>query len=139
VLTIDFLYEDLLRVLSQIEDFYFISSEARKKPEDLTARVDGVAVLAPVARIILPLVFIFLSLRIFFLSKADSEKDPSDVIVYFCCWIFSDLDRLTLHLPLLLVNNSSLYHFCYISLLLSIILSLPVQNYPPWKGKGQIE
>jgi hypothetical protein len=59
VLTNDFLYEDLLRVLSQIEYFYFISSEARKEPEDLTASVDGVAVLAPVARVILPLVFHF--------------------------------------------------------------------------------
>jgi hypothetical protein len=43
VITNDFLYEVLLRVLLQIEFFYFISSEARKEPEDLYARVGGAA------------------------------------------------------------------------------------------------
>jgi hypothetical protein len=44
--------EVLFRVLSQLELFYFILSEARKEPEDLPASVGGVAVL-------LPLVFIY--------------------------------------------------------------------------------
>jgi hypothetical protein len=58
VLTNDFLGKVLLRVLSQLEFFYFILSQARKEPEDLPASVGGVAVLAPVATIGYPSFFL---------------------------------------------------------------------------------
>jgi hypothetical protein len=54
------------RVLSQLDFFYFISSEVSKEPENFPASVGGVAVLAPVARIGHPSSFLQFVFSFFF-------------------------------------------------------------------------
>jgi hypothetical protein len=73
------LYEVLFRVLSQLEFFYFILSEARQEPEDLPASVGGVAVL-------LPLVFIIVFCFIFSFTFFDPGLGEGPLRLYrqFC-------------------------------------------------------